>query len=948
MQHQVQKLTLEINFDDEANAYALQSRIAHFAQTEVTRIIDQLFSEFSHEYQRAHISKLELDLGSFVLDDKLELSIHKSIKEQLHTKLIDLFNFGTYSEPDSIPEIIDIPQNEVALFTYFLETGNLPWNAQVNGASISISGIFNQIIEKHPDLLKKASINILSHKHIQLRLIRQFSDIELLSLTGLWVNKKGKHQISGLTNDLYQIFKYSPLLKNTFYEYRELIWQFFFQETILKGRNTENLHLDIVQFFSKELFIPLEGIIESILINSMGLSKSKTFQTPFIARIKKQAEATEVVPAINISKVITPQLIQRLQSLLKKNKISKTLSQTKALALQLYKTFILKPNRGNTIDGFRDYLVTQLAIKYAIPKQAVFLEINKPIVLPAKATKQQIKKTLRETMPSLYEALPELTQRLQGILKENAIRLTRLQTETLVLQLSKDFIKKNSQVTSSKSDYTAYLIKQLASRFSIPEQNMGSQEVWGNTKNELIAFKLSKSITQQNLSSKEIFLSKVLATLPFQAKPSHFSSLIRETEKALQDFFKRPLLLKRILVLSRFNIHSFQHQLLLNAFSKEIKSILLKKYFNLSLPEFELIKKETIRNEVEAFFATANFKSFIHNNLISSIFEQYANLWPKKFKKLAAFKENSPEVKSKKLKVLRTFVEKDFFNKHFNTAKETVSAKKVNIQEISGSTEIIGILNEYLKEKEYPAFYTFTLTALVSKLFRTSQTIATRYFCSLSEEQSISITNKLENTLAEKIKTERKEAIEILAVRNIEEIEYKEEPYKVASDEPVYISNAGLIIVHPFLIRFFTLSGLVENKKFVDEHARHTATHLLHYLTTKTENPEEHALFLNKILCGIPPETPILKDIKISKAQKETAEGLLQGVIGNWTALKNSSADNLRGSFLIRNGRLLAEDQVWHLKVEEKAYDILINKLPWGIGMIKLPWMQKTLNTEWK
>jgi hypothetical protein len=34
--------------------------------------------------------------------------------------------------------------------------------------------------------------------------------------------------------------------------------------------------------------------------------------------------------------------------------------------------------------------------------------------------------------------------------------------------------------------------------------------------------------------------------------------------------------------------------------------------------------------------------------------------------------------------------------------------------------------------------------------------------------------------------------------------------------------------------------------------------------------------------------------------------------------------------------------------VEKKAYDILLDRLPWGIGMIKLSWAPYVLNVEWE
>ena len=88
--------------------------------------------------------------------------------------------------------------------------------------------------------------------------------------------------------------------------------------------------------------------------------------------------------------------------------------------------------------------------------------------------------------------------------------------------------------------------------------------------------------------------------------------------------------------------------------------------------------------------------------------------------------------------------------------------------------------------------------------------------------------------------------------------------------------------------------------------------------------------------------------MELSAAELEEAAALLEAVIQHWEALRNTSADGLRGTFLVRPGKVtLREDGDWWLQVESKSYDILLDQLPWGIGMIKLPWMQRMLRVEW-
>jgi hypothetical protein len=88
--------------------------------------------------------------------------------------------------------------------------------------------------------------------------------------------------------------------------------------------------------------------------------------------------------------------------------------------------------------------------------------------------------------------------------------------------------------------------------------------------------------------------------------------------------------------------------------------------------------------------------------------------------------------------------------------------------------------------------------------------------------------------------------------------------------------------------------------------------------------------------------------VALTAAEQEEAGALLDAVIRHWEVLRNSSPDALRGTFLLRPGKVSLRGEDWLLQVESKTCDILLEQLPWGISMIKLPWMKKMLWVEWK
>jgi Contractile injection system tape measure protein len=165
--------------------------------------------------------------------------------------------------------------------------------------------------------------------------------------------------------------------------------------------------------------------------------------------------------------------------------------------------------------------------------------------------------------------------------------------------------------------------------------------------------------------------------------------------------------------------------------------------------------------------------------------------------------------------------------------------------------------------------------------------------------------------------------------------------------EGIYVENAGLVLLHPFLPRFFQALGIASEGEVIVQPER--ALCLLHFLATGQRIAPEHELVLPKILCNIPLTAPVEADMDLTDSETEEATALLEAVIGHWDVLKNTSIDGLRGTFLLRAGKITRRDDGdWRLQVESKAFDILMDQLPWGISMIKLPWMPRMLWVEWR
>ncbi len=165
--------------------------------------------------------------------------------------------------------------------------------------------------------------------------------------------------------------------------------------------------------------------------------------------------------------------------------------------------------------------------------------------------------------------------------------------------------------------------------------------------------------------------------------------------------------------------------------------------------------------------------------------------------------------------------------------------------------------------------------------------------------------------------------------------------------ETIYVANAGLVMLHPFLSFAFQHLGYIQGGQFTGPDAQHRAVHFLQYTVTGQENPPEHELVLNKVLCNLPLEEPVPLDIVLTDTEKELSVQMLKALMQQWDKMKNTSVEGFRGSFLVRDGALHETEEAWHLRVETRGYDVIMQTLPWGLGMIKAAWMEKMLLTEW-
>ncbi len=734
------------------------------------------------------------------------------------------------------------------------------------------------------------------------------------------------------------------------------------KETLLSIEKTEE---EIILFFLQEGYLPWwvsesEKLSVVQIINTIFAKKPRSITTLF-GKIKS-----------------SPKQLNRFVFHSDKNVLFYIISHYTSVpvsSLESIEQIIYKEGFGNYIQNisivYREFLVTYFIVqkkKFRSPEDLIF-EFSEYTVDSGKISRY----SFLELFPERYmirwleKYFPAYVVVFKAFLSAINLENSITDKKKAYQLLYKSFLRNISSTTTSSS-----------TKFSVEQSTAVVKDLL--VLSDVFSVQLNKLITELSLSQPAMEEAAVATILKdkqienillqyFQFGIISWENRVSGIEGIeniiLELHYKHAAVLRNVFLQIPLSIYPALLIRLENDIDKKVAEIIFNNYFSKTAAKEQLESVQYRESILRLFFekGTVPWIEIINNNIpyveeiILSFYRKDPDYFIRIIKEFGV--ENRPEfikrIEEVFSPVLLTLIN-SLIEKNINNAPELLVTTTI-IELPTDVDLIVYFLSYFEKHKKLPENVSFSLEELLdlfltkfleeSKLYFTAAAYADFFVLKqkLTSDLKTKINKLLDaDTVTNEIVKEREKEIEKRKKKNIPE----EEPSLKLIQEPVYISNAGLVLVHPFLQRFFSLSALLEKRKFKDEAAAHKAVHLLQYLVNKGEKTEEHQLVLNKILCGIPLSEPIDRNIELTDEDKETCESLLQGVIENWPILKKTSNDNFRVSFLQREGRLTGDEKSWKLKVEERGYDVLLDKLPWTISMIKLPWMEKVINVEWR
>jgi len=860
-QHLVQKYIFDVGFDSEENAYQFQNQIAAFVRDRLVGVTDEVFSEVT-EGKQVSIPRLTLDLGEVSYSD-FEGEALQRLKDRLKDKLLLLLSGYLSDDPEETVQFIVEEKSDLASIEHFLENGVLPWSARKSNSEYSTNKVLLKLINQNPEAVRKLITKQVESSTGITRLVRQSDDFTLVAILKLWISSDIA-LFEGYIKKLFEVYKNRPVIKNTFTEYRELVWKFLLHEVIVH---------------------------KTVNYKPASLTQS------FFDYVAKQ----EKVNHDRLMLVFFSSVVQSSDlNTIKREAIMVTDELAKSLAVLTWQII-----EGNT----------------ELKKEA---EVRFDPNFKRKASvDDEIEFNLKDTK-SREESTPEFSEARKAAEEERRKAFEKQRLERLENYLTRVF--------------------------------------------QAFAFIDSKE--------KDVLRKRLALVDPAM------TDLVNENDVAIL----------RIITQAGVQINDLKSQEFINLFSEPVKILILQKVFKIDIAAFNDLRKQTNQSIVFSFLQTGYFPFGSLSPNLSK--QEINNLFVEAFKSPADREELNRVIEKSFLKPVkdltfkieqaRKYLYYKTIEKYFSKFPEIIAIYKTNPvgqwlfddkTELQSIDSLIHFIDYYFENKSILKRWEDIVPKLIGRLYHEHKERFIEYVNSLKEKEQKSIIkvagSDLGNRIIKDLESAKAETKKLLMsrftdVRQEDAVEGEstteklkkaiqnsnDDPaytfQKIDSGEPQYIGNAGLVIFHPYLTRFFKMLNLVDKRDFKDQVSAHKAVYLLQYLVNKSIDVEEHELILNKIMCGIDINEPLLRGIEITEEEKETCESLIQGVIQNWTILKKSTNENFRASFLLRDGRLVLEPKGWKLKVEERGYDILVEKIPWSISTVMLPWMKKVIYVEWK
>ncbi|NET28642.1 contractile injection system tape measure protein, partial [Okeania sp. SIO1I7] len=261
--HIIKKQVIELNLNSQKGAFALQNEVSRIYRQKIIPLIDNLLSQSIAPDTIHRINTLEINLGNIDINN-LEQDLIEKILEQIQQELEVEFSSSVkqtnisesgqknvdssnYSAPQQDRKLKNLQafkienkrRSQLEIFSYFLETGILPWWTE-NFSKQELEKSCDRLITDSPIQVKYIIEESLKNTKKLQRLIYQFSDVILLKIVSLFTGDLVQF-IANYHTDIKSIFEQLEQTRNIpTAKLRFQRWEGILLSISLKGKTKVN------------------------------------------------------------------------------------------------------------------------------------------------------------------------------------------------------------------------------------------------------------------------------------------------------------------------------------------------------------------------------------------------------------------------------------------------------------------------------------------------------------------------------------------------------------------------------------------------------------------------------------------------------------------------------------------------------------------------------------
>lgn len=291
-EHRIYRLAFDLSMPEDEPPGPIQDRISRLLQNQLTRLIDQTFSEYVKQEDFFVLDRLELDLGRLTIDE-LDRDFPTALLEALHQALGKLF--GPSEALDLKLRRRPVSSNHILVLYELLYRGAYPWWVS-NKDKKTPQELLDSLSQKRQEDLTELLYNVSGKEFARKRTILTYEDTTLKQIVRL-MEPGAFPFMEEFPDRLQRQHQKAPIVPVNAADFRVIQWDLILSQ-IARQRgsvfNQKSFVKNILEGLAKTFDKDYHELVQQLLDVSQNIEKSANPNFQLISILRNLAEEATV------------------------------------------------------------------------------------------------------------------------------------------------------------------------------------------------------------------------------------------------------------------------------------------------------------------------------------------------------------------------------------------------------------------------------------------------------------------------------------------------------------------------------------------------------------------------------------------------------------------------------------------------------------------------------